>query len=75
MDARLPLGLAMLLLLQLQVQCSACWIRIFVVLLGSLNGPHPLCWGLSARLAPLLLLGVVRPGRQKQGIGTSGVSV
>lgn len=43
-------GLAMLL--QLQVQCVAYWVRIFVVILGSLNGPHLLYWGLSARLAP-----------------------
>lgn len=55
-----------MLLLQLQVQCLAYWFRIFVVILGSLNGPHPLYWGLSATLVPLPLLGVVvRSGRWK----------
>lgn len=58
-------GLAMLLL-QFQAQCLAYWIRSFVVILGSLNGPHPLSWGLSARLVPLpLLRRVVRSGRRK----------
>lgn len=45
----------------------------FVGILGSLHGTHPLHCGLSNRLAPLPLLRVVRSGRQRQDVGTTGV--